>query len=231
MARVWEKSKHAGSELLMLLALADFSDDEGRAYPAVPTLAKKCRMTPRNANLILAALRRTGELIIRKNEGPKGTNLYQIAYHPTPEAAFIPEERFTLKPASVTPEAGFLKPLKPASDKPSVNHQEPPTKRDAAKPHRSKNIESVPDGFVDFWNAYEKKNGKAYAIKEWKKLRPDAALARLIISAATSYSASREQQYRKDPERWLKGRLWEDEQHPEESHGNSANPAWMAGAL
>ena len=106
MARVWEKSQHAGSELLMLLAIADFADDDGRAYPAVPTLAKKCRMTPRNANLILANLRKTGELVIRQNEGPKGTNLYQIV-HPS------------------IPEAGLLQPLKPASDEPSVNHQEP----------------------------------------------------------------------------------------------------------
>lgn len=231
MARVWEKSRHAGSELLMLLALADFSDDEGRAYPAVPTLAKKCRMTPRNANLILAALRRTGELVIRKNEGPKGTNLYQIAHHPTPEAAFIPEERFTLKPPSAPPETGFLKPLKPASDEPSVNHQEPSTRRDAAKPHRSKNIESVPDGFVDFWNAYDKKNGKTNALKEWKQIKPDAALVQLIISAATSYSASREQRYRKDPERWLKGRMWEDEQHAHQSDSSQSSPEWMEGAL
>ena len=49
MARVWDKSRHAGSELLMLLAIADFADDDGKAYPAVSTLATKCRMTGRNA--------------------------------------------------------------------------------------------------------------------------------------------------------------------------------------
>lgn len=131
MAKVWDRSQHAGSELLMLLAIADFADDDGKAYPAVSTLATKCRMTGRNANLILAALRRSGELIVRQNEGPKGTNLYQIAHAPTPEAGFTPEERFTLKLTSPTPEAGFLKPLKPASDEPSVNHQEPPTHVDS----------------------------------------------------------------------------------------------------
>lgn len=46
MARVWDQSQHSGSELLMLLALADFADDDGNSYPAVPTLAAKCRMTP-----------------------------------------------------------------------------------------------------------------------------------------------------------------------------------------
>lgn len=132
----------------MLLAIADFADDEGNAYPAVPTLAKKCRMSTRNANFILAALRASGELEVRPNEGPRGTNRYRVtvganaaplkrasapcvgpplkpASAPTPEARFTPEADFTLKPASAPPEAGFLKPLKPTSDEPSLNRQEP----------------------------------------------------------------------------------------------------------
>ena len=75
MARVWEMSQQSGSHLLMLLAIADFSDDDGNAYPAVQTLAQKCRMKPRNANVILASLRASGELEVRQNEGPRGTNL------------------------------------------------------------------------------------------------------------------------------------------------------------
>ena len=63
MARVWATSSHSGTELLMLLAIADFSDDDGRAYPAVATLAKKCRMTDRNARLILANLRDSGNAV------------------------------------------------------------------------------------------------------------------------------------------------------------------------
>lgn len=148
MARVWDASKHSGTELLVLLAIADFADDNGNAYPAVPTLAEKCRMSPRNANFILSALKASGELEVRSNEGPRGTNRYRIVLPGlevvkraspskgskplkptsplTPEAGFTPEAPFTLKPTSSTPEAGFLKPLKPTSDEPSLNHQEPP---------------------------------------------------------------------------------------------------------
>lgn len=57
LSRVWDFSQHSGTHLLMMLAIADFADDDGRAYPAVPTLAKKCRMSSRNANLILAVLK------------------------------------------------------------------------------------------------------------------------------------------------------------------------------
>lgn len=44
MAKVWELSANRGNDLLMLLAIADFADDDGNAYPSVQTLAHKCRM-------------------------------------------------------------------------------------------------------------------------------------------------------------------------------------------
>lgn len=132
-ATVWTSSRHSGSELLMLLALADFADDEGLAYPSIATLARKCRMSTRNVNLILAQLRKGGELEVRQNAGPNGANVYRIrmpaplknSSPPPPEELFTPEEGFTLKPASSPPEAGFPIPLKPASPKPSVNRQQP----------------------------------------------------------------------------------------------------------
>lgn len=148
MARVWALSKQSGTGLLMLLAIADFADDDGNAYPSVGTLAAKCRMSDRNANHILAALQAAGELEVRHNEGPRGTNRYRVALPDgdaprrtdvrkaaplkpasplTPEARFTPpEEPFTLKPVAGRGEARSRTPLKPASDEPSLNRQEPP---------------------------------------------------------------------------------------------------------
>lgn len=130
MARVWEASRHGGTELLMLLAIADFSDDDGNAYPAVPTLAKKCRTTPRHANRLLGALREGGELEIRVNEGPKGTNRYRIMFGGMTHASPLPCKSpltggSSLTSKSETPDAQVLKPLTPKSDEPSLNHQEP----------------------------------------------------------------------------------------------------------
>uniref|UniRef100_UPI00406C9373 helix-turn-helix domain-containing protein n=1 Tax=Rhodoferax sp. GW822-FHT02A01 TaxID=3141537 RepID=UPI00406C9373 len=62
----------------MALAIADFSDDDGRAYPSVATLARKCRIKPRNANYLLRQLQDSGELSVRMGAGPKGCNLYKI---------------------------------------------------------------------------------------------------------------------------------------------------------
>ena len=79
MAKVWEFSACAGTDLLALLAIADFADDEGNAYPAVRTLATKCRLGTRQMHYILANLQRCGELNVRIGGGPKGTNRYRIS--------------------------------------------------------------------------------------------------------------------------------------------------------
>lgn len=125
MARVWEVSKHAGSELLMLLAIADFADDDGRAYPAVQTLASKCRILPRGAQKLIAALRQSGELQVCQNEGPKGTNLYRI----TLLSAGVQRDRGVQQDRVSVGTRGDVqqdaKPLSARTYEPSMNHQEP----------------------------------------------------------------------------------------------------------
>lgn len=170
MAKVWEVSQHSGTQLLMLLAIADFADDDGIAWPSVDTLAKKCRTTPRNANLVLAALRASGELQVALNQGHGGSNRYRLtcmggeplknssplplkAASPLPlknSSPPPPEEGFTppLQEASPPPVAGFPKPLKPASPKPSMNLQ--PTTRGTT---RAASPLACPDDVVpQVWN-------------------------------------------------------------------------------
>lgn len=124
MARVWELSRQKGTDLLMLLAIADFADDDGRAYPSVATLAAKCRITTtRHAIRVLRGLKDSGELEIRDNEGPRGTNLYRVtlARPLTPGSPLTQETPLT--PVSATPDAGVQKPLTPTPAEPSRNHQ------------------------------------------------------------------------------------------------------------
>lgn len=77
-----------------------------------------------------------------------------------------------------------------------------------SKPNR---VVSSPEGFDEFWDAYAKKVGKPKSIDVWKRISPDEALRSVIIARARLFAASREAQFRKDPERWLKDRGWEDE--------------------
>ena len=63
--------------------------------------------------------------------------------------------------------------------------------------------------FEEFWNTYNKKVGKDKAKAKWSKLKEKEVDA--IFKALPSYIASREVKYRKDPERYLSHRVWEDE--------------------
>lgn len=125
MAKVWFGSKHSGSARLMMLAIADFSDDDGRAYPSVGTLATKCRMSPRQAIRTLGELEASGELQVRKNAGPRGTNVYRIALETLTHATPLTR----VSPLTSKARGGDIqgqKPLTRVSPEPSLNHQEPP---------------------------------------------------------------------------------------------------------
>lgn len=152
MARVWEASQHSGTELLMLLAIADFADDDGRAYPSISTLATKCRTKPRYALVLIDALSRSGELEVHKHKGPMGrggrTNLYRIVFEKlarrAPEAVnpgAVVNQGALLHSSSGSSEPGFREVVNQGAPKPSLNHQEPSERvRKAPKPTGKKMI-------------------------------------------------------------------------------------------
>ncbi len=166
MTDVWRRSQHSGSHLLMMLALADFSDDGGNCYPAVSTLAAKCRMKPRNANVVLAALRDSGELQIKLNEGPKGTNRYRIVLsalgvvqgfagvqaNAGVQSAAGAASACTLQGNAVTPARACSKPLQRVADEPSLNRQEP-SDRSPARPAGAKAPACPIDAIVDLYHS------------------------------------------------------------------------------
>jgi hypothetical protein len=63
--------------------------------------------------------------------------------------------------------------------------------------------------FEEFWNIYNKKVGKDKAKARWSKLK--AKEVDDIFKALPLYIATREVKYRKDPERYIGHRVWEDE--------------------
>ncbi len=141
---VFAASQHSGTDLVMLLALADVSDDDDRSYPAVATLARKCRIQPRNANYVIKALQASGELRVLQNEGPRGTNLYRIMLaqlgiaKPLQGTAAL--QCFAPLQCSAPPPATqCAKPLQHSADEPSLNRQEPsvtPTPSSSVAPTR-----------------------------------------------------------------------------------------------
>lgn len=73
----WSRQKISGA-LLVLLAVADYINKEGIAWPSVSTLARKVRMSKRNVQRWLHELEKAGELEIHKNQGRRGSNIYRI---------------------------------------------------------------------------------------------------------------------------------------------------------
>ena len=200
-SQVLDKSIHGGTELLMLLVLADYSDDDGNSYPAVASLARKCRMKTRNANYILKALQESGELRVLKNEGPRGTNRYRIMQA---SLGIKPLQRTApLQHSAPNPAMECAKPLHCIADEPSLNRQEPSCSK------------SMPDGFDVFYEAYPKKVGRLVAIKAFKSVKAGAVLKSILAHIERRRNSD---DWSKDggkyiphPASYLNGRRWEDE--------------------
>ena len=78
MAEVWENADVTGATLLVLLALADYANDNGICWPGVPALAKKARVSERYVRDLLGDLERDGYIIRDFNSGPHGVNTYKV---------------------------------------------------------------------------------------------------------------------------------------------------------
>lgn len=87
--------------------------------------------------------------------------------------------------------------------------------RDREETETEKDITAPLGGFDEFWQAYPKKAGKANALREWNKAKPNL---QSVLAAIVDQKAWRENapdgEFRppwKDPERWIKAECWNDE--------------------
>lgn len=104
MTQVWEKSTQKGAALLLLLALADFANAEGIAWPSIETLAQRTRVSERQVQRAAYALEAKGELYIMQGVGRTHPNHYFIPVGKTREEieATIKGDIFT--PFKLSPE-------------------------------------------------------------------------------------------------------------------------------
>lgn len=91
MSWVWEHSPVGGSELLVLLAIADCASDDGtRAWPSVATLARKCRIDSRTVQRIIRRLSEAGHLLVEATAGGRGSNRYAVVMSSPEELSTAP---------------------------------------------------------------------------------------------------------------------------------------------
>ena len=79
MATVWQDAKeYREGPLLVLLALADWANDEGWCWPSVPAIAEKSRLTERQVYNVLAGLVRDGVVVKQAGGGRGKATRYRV---------------------------------------------------------------------------------------------------------------------------------------------------------
>jgi hypothetical protein len=124
MSWVWEHSPAAGTDLLVLLAIADNADDSGgNAWPSIATLGRKCRISPRTVQRSIRKLELDGLLQVDEQGGRGGSNRYRLV---------IDTPRQSVTPVKLTPrqndtgDTSDTPPLTPVSPEPSLNRPSTP---------------------------------------------------------------------------------------------------------
>lgn len=229
MSWVWDHSRAEGIDRLILLAIADCANDEGtEAWPSVPTLMRKARVTRRTVQRALASLIELGELDVDYNAGRGGSNKYRILMADPRQndarASVTPRQndapsRVSETPSprqadatprvSVTPEPS-LEPSSEPSEEPSppllvvvgaVGKLDSPAKQ------------AVEAEFERFWQAYPRHTAKGHARTAYttaiKKANPSVILAAVARYAAQV--AGEDPKFIAHPATWLNGERWSDE--------------------
>jgi len=78
MTDVWDNCKLSGSALLIVLAMADYCNDDRKCWPATKTLAHKARLSQRHTQRIIARLEEAGYVTVYRNASEWTTNIYEL---------------------------------------------------------------------------------------------------------------------------------------------------------
>lgn len=148
-----------------------------------------------SVRMALIELEKAGYLIRTQSRNNKGhlTYSYQLSGSPIEGFEEIPTSDYPMLD-------------NPTLDNPTLDNLTLYSKKDNSNKEASKKD----DRFEQFWEMYGKKVGKDNTKKQWARLKDDERDA--ILLAVPLYIRARpESIYRKDPERYLKHRVWEDE--------------------
>lgn len=185
---VWERSKARAGDLLVLLRIAEFADDSGRAFPSIARLAEECRMDRSNVKRHIARLRAMGELSVGDQDGPRGTNTYRISLAQggaklPPGAGSPPGAEMGEGGREIAPQGGAK-----SHPEPSLNRQgtanKPPLPPKGGKRRPREPLPPLPHPGPEFAEAWER--WLRYRRELHKPLAPSTVRAQLADLAAFS---------------------------------------------
>ena len=226
MARVWANSQRKDGELLVMLALADFSNDAGESWPSIPVLAQKARLTERQTRRVIIKLEDVGEVRkVLSNGGRNRRNHYFITVQENPDKITL--TKLQGKNNSVIGDTKTLVHMSGA-----LNHHRTINKNTRAEVRElvsnkrigtPKQFDPVQErAFAAWYHAYPRHVGQKPARLAWLKLNPDPALVDTIMIATARYAESKagvEFRFIAHPVTWLNGERWTDETLPAGHNG------------
>lgn len=126
MSSVWETSQHSGSSLLVLLAIADYANDSGEAWPSVSSLALKARISERQTQRTIKELEKSGEIeVLQKSKpvktcgGIQYTNQYRVVTSASPPMPKVVTSRVKGGDIAMSPNPS----LEPSKESPASSKQ------------------------------------------------------------------------------------------------------------
>ncbi len=118
MSAVFDSKTLGPTERLVMLALADHADDEGKCYPSISRLQDRTGLSERAVQKTVTALRESGHLSVKVGGGRGNANLYTVNANPAPQTPYL------VHPAPETPFETSVNPA-PRAPEPSVTIKEP----------------------------------------------------------------------------------------------------------
>lgn len=208
MSQVFEIEGLGPTHRLILLALADHADDQGRCYPSIARLCQRTGLKERAVQSNLRDLQTTGYVKVKANAGPNGCNVYFVRASPAGNAP--PQE---MHPASNAPDP--RRKCTQTVREPSLGKE-----TDVSYPSRAFALRAADDRFEEFWHAYPHrrgaKKGKADAQKRWAAAIKAQTDPQEIIDGAIRFRRDRQaiEGYAPDPATWLNKKRWTDDVEP-----------------
>lgn len=228
MSQVWKSAPFKGTNLLVLLALADAADDEGLCWPSVQTLSAKARASESAVHRSLRALEEAGWLDREHRSG--SSNLYRVT--PDRGGCQIDTPVASGTGGGAASDTRGVPPVAPRTViEPSL---EPPLTSEA--PELSLVVaESRPEVSFERWYAdYPKKGGRGHAMRAWnaavKKATPAEIYAGLQrqLPFMEKMIAEGRKKYLKLPSTWLNGECWDDPTEDDAGDDDGASLRWDA---
>lgn len=185
MSYVWDGFPGSGSELLAMLAMADWCNDQGGSlYPSMKAVGDKIRVGEKQARRIIHGFEEAGFLSVVGNAyggAPGTTRHYQLNVAKLKQLA---DQREQTTPTSVTPPLDVTPPMQgrdpshPASDTPptcgSLTTKEPPIEPPIKKVAVAPALFILPDWINEsHWNAWHSGAKRKKATDEQKQLAVD----------------------------------------------------------